>query len=210
MLRERINVALDAIGLNGIEIGDEIVFNYTDQEMNLNELLLKKHSKEKRERIIEKIKEHQTEQKMEEVDINFGDLTTLMDLELELKHKYSLEERKAMNLVQLDNYCVFIASRYLESLEDHINLVKISKRMRGNMEKFHYNGISLNEKSISALKHIIILINAITLVAINVKHNLKVNFKNSTSTVLKHQKGYYDNFRRSAPNSNRNPCWSTR
>ena len=54
------------------------------------------------------------------------------------------KEKEKMKLYSLDNYCIFIASKYVNSLEDHINLVKVSKRMRGNMEKFHFNPISLN------------------------------------------------------------------
>ncbi len=51
-------------------------------------------------------------------------------------------------LCTLDNYCLFIASRYFETLEDHINLTNVSKRCRGNMEKFHYNPISVNERTV--------------------------------------------------------------
>ena len=51
-----------------------------------------------------------------------------------------------MKLYRLDNYCLFIASRYFDTLQDHINLVFVSKRLRFNMEKFHYNPISVNSR----------------------------------------------------------------
>ena len=74
-------------------------------------------------------------------------LETSQAFENEMMKKFTFEQRKAMNLCSLDNYCIFIASRYFDSLDDHINLVKVSKRMRGNMEKFHYNPISVDSNS---------------------------------------------------------------
>ena len=53
------------------------------------------------------------------------------------------------NICQLDNYCLFISSKYFETIQDHINLIQISKRMKLNMEKFHYNPISLTKKIVS-------------------------------------------------------------
>ena len=76
------------------------------------------------------------------------------EFEKEITKKFTFEERKAMNLYSLDNYCIFIASRYFDSLDDHINLVKVSKRMRGNMEKFHYNPISVDSKSVKLFPNV--------------------------------------------------------
>ena len=50
---------------------------------------------------------------------------------------------------KLDNYCIFIASRYFNSIEDFINLEKSGRRFRGNLEKFHYNPIAVDEKTIT-------------------------------------------------------------
>ena len=66
----------------------------------------------------------------------------------EMINNFTTKERSQMKLCRLDNYCLFIASRFLESVEEHINLVKVSKRMRSNMEKFHYNPITLDEITI--------------------------------------------------------------
>ena len=63
----------------------------------------------------------------------------------ELSKKFNTKQRSKMKMCKLDNYCLFIASRYFESLDDHINLVKTCKRMERNMEKFHYNPTSLNK-----------------------------------------------------------------
>ena len=37
---------------------------------------------------------------------------------------------------------------YFESIDDLINFELCSRRFNGNMTKFHYNGISMNNKSI--------------------------------------------------------------
>ena len=50
--------------------------------------------------------------------------------------QYSTKQRTEMKYCTLNNYCVFIASRHFETLEDHINLVKSSKKFMCNMEKF--------------------------------------------------------------------------
>ena len=140
MVKERIKVSLDAIGLTEIEISEEISFDYEEQGNILNELLEKKETNENKQKMISKAKEFQLEEKMEAIDINKNDIET------ELQQKFTLQQRREMKLYNLDNYCIFIASRYFESLDDHINLMKVSRRMRGNMEKFHYNPISISKQ----------------------------------------------------------------
>ena len=48
---------------------------------------------------------------------------------------------------QCDNYCIFIASFYFETLQDHIHLAMSSKRFRLTMERYHFNPISLKQKA---------------------------------------------------------------
>ena len=50
-----------------------------------------------------------------------------------------------MKLYELNNYCIFIASRYLNSIDDHKNLSMVCKRLRCNTDKFHYNPVSVND-----------------------------------------------------------------
>ena len=57
---------------------------------------------------------------------------------------FSMDKLVVANRGQLNNYSLFIASRYLESSNDHANLVLSSKRFQHNMTKFHYNPIHLN------------------------------------------------------------------
>ena len=53
-----------------------------------------------------------------------------------------------MKLYKLNNYCIFIASRYLESIKDHIRLARVCKRLRYNTDKFHYNPVSVDSKTV--------------------------------------------------------------
>ena len=59
-----------------------------------------------------------------------------------------LKIKRIFNISTMDQYTMFIASRWFNSIEDHINLVLGVKRFNQNMTKFHYNGISVNNKSI--------------------------------------------------------------
>ena len=43
----------------------------------------------------------------------------------------------------LNNYAAFIASRYFDSLEDHINFSMTCKKFLCNMDKFFYNPVPL-------------------------------------------------------------------
>ena len=59
-----------------------------------------------------------------------------------------LKIKRIFNISVMDQYTMFIASRWFDSIEDHINLVFGVKRFNQNMTKFHYNGISMNNKII--------------------------------------------------------------
>ena len=55
---------------------------------------------------------------------------------------------------KLDLYCIFIASRHFETIEDHINLIKTTKRFQFNITKFHYNPISLTKTTRKFFTHL--------------------------------------------------------
>ena len=59
-----------------------------------------------------------------------------------MKSQLTIEKRG-----QCHNYSIFIASRYFENIQDFFNLEIAVKRFRGNLEKFHYNPISLTNKT---------------------------------------------------------------
>ena len=60
-----------------------------------------------------------------------------------------LKLKRIFNIAMMDQYTMFISTRFFDSLEDHINLVMSTSRFKYNMEKFHYNPISLNQLTIS-------------------------------------------------------------
>ena len=151
-LSNRIQISLESIGLNNITM-NPILFEYKDQGAILEELLENKEEKKKRERMIEKSNKIAKEQNIPEIEINDYILTTEQEFQKALT-KYSIQERNKMKLYKLDNYCIFIASRYLESIDDHKNLTRVCKRLRYNMEKFHYNPVSVNKKTVKFFPNI--------------------------------------------------------
>ena len=146
---QRIKISLDAVGLKNIEL-EEIDFDYSHQGELLDELLEKKKEIDSFKRMIERAKEinPSEKEKLETIDLNKKDMFKDEIFNTELSKNFSTIQRSEMKLTRLDNYCLFITSKYLQTLEDHINLIKISKRMERNMEKFHFNPISVNNKSI--------------------------------------------------------------
>ena len=141
----RIKVSLDAIGFDGITF-DIMKFDYTQQGQHLDDILEKKEAYEKNKRMVERAKELDNENKFNGMEIDNQIFADEQDFTKEITSKFSLEERSKMKLFKLNNYCIFIASRYFNTFQDHVNLTFVSKRMRGNMEKFHYNPISLKKK----------------------------------------------------------------
>ena len=77
-----------------------------------------------------KVMNPEGKEKLEESQIKVYSEKTFYE---EMINKFNTKERLEMKLCTLDNYCVFIASRYFESVEDHLNLVRVCKRMRRNM-----------------------------------------------------------------------------
>ena len=55
---------------------------------------------------------------------------------------------------KIDYYSILIASKYFETIDDFINLEKAVKRFRGNIEKLHFNPISVDEKIVSFFPNI--------------------------------------------------------
>ena len=59
-----------------------------------------------------------------------------------------LKIKRIFNISTMDQYTMFISSRYFDSLDDHINLIMTTRRFKLNMTKFHYNPISLKPLTI--------------------------------------------------------------
>ncbi|ELP84356.1 hypothetical protein EIN_279160 [Entamoeba invadens IP1] len=54
----------------------------------------------------------------------------------------------------LSGYHIMIVSKYFDDFRDFINLELVCKKFRGNMEKFHFNPISLNSKTLGYFPNI--------------------------------------------------------
>ncbi|ELP90186.1 hypothetical protein EIN_481900 [Entamoeba invadens IP1] len=55
---------------------------------------------------------------------------------------------------ELSGYHVMIVSKYFVTINDFINLELVCKKFRGNMEKFHFNPIPLNCKTLGYFSNI--------------------------------------------------------
>ena len=107
--------------------------NYPKQGEMLQEILDKNNEYQKYKRILQK--DNITETLLNSIPLNeerFNEISKQMT-----KNK----------LCQLDNYCIFLASKYFETIEDHINLIHVCKRLRCNIDKFHFNPLSLTKKN---------------------------------------------------------------
>ena len=144
-LIQRIKVALKSIGFENIII-NSFSFDYAEQGDILQEVIKKKDKYEKFSNTLQKAKE------LSNSDLDL--LTFSNDQPFNEKSLYTIglhfttKQKERMKLYTLDNYCVFIASRHFTSLQDFINLEFVCKRFRGNMEKFHYNPISVTDQTI--------------------------------------------------------------
>ena len=56
--------------------------------------------------------------------------------------------KSMFNYNKLDQYCMYLAMMYLESIDDMLNVVFSSKRFQCILERFHFNPVSVNETTI--------------------------------------------------------------
>ena len=138
-IKQRIKISLQALNFKGIEV-EEIneTINYNEQGDYLEEFLEKKEIIDNYRRMLSRAKEIKPEniEKLNSIDLNQPDIYREEVFNLSLGKIFSMKERTEMKMETLDNYCLFIASRFLNSLEDHFNLTLISKRMKLNLDKF--------------------------------------------------------------------------
>ena len=127
-LHSRIITSLEAIGLRNIQLNDEeeLEYDYKDQGIVLQQIREMKREYLKRERMIQKV--------ITVKDIQIDSICLLPEeqFQQEIKKLFTLKERSELHLCQLDNYCIFIASRFFDTIDDHINLTKVCKRLKWN------------------------------------------------------------------------------
>ena len=67
------------------------------------------------------------QKELESIDIDKENMFNEDEFTKEVAKKFNTKERSQMKLCKLDNYCLFIASRYFDTIEDHINLLLVYK-----------------------------------------------------------------------------------
>ena len=147
---ERIYVALEIIGLEGDwmenEEQNENNFDYQQQMEQISHLLDMMEEYDKCQRMLQRAKNIASEKEMKDVEEKLElcqqTIVTFEMMENEIPKHFTISQRNILKLCNIDNYSLFIASRFFESIEDHVNLVQVSRRMRDNMDKYHYNPIS--------------------------------------------------------------------
>ena len=150
--KERIEISLEALNLKGMKIKEkELEYDYSKQGEYLEEIIEKKETFERMKRMIEKSKSltetKEEKEKLEQIDLNSKDIRNEEELNNEIVKRFKTKDRTRLQMTRLDNYCLFITSRYFNSLEDHLNFTQVSKKLKYNMEKFYYNPISINENN---------------------------------------------------------------
>ena len=65
-----------------------------------------------------------------------------------------LKIKRIFNISTMDQYTMFITSRWFDTIDDHINLILSTKRFQLNMTKFHYNPIPLTLKTRKFFTHL--------------------------------------------------------
>ena len=150
---QRVTIALQVLNLTGIIIDEdeEITYDYSEQGNQLEDIL---ERIEKEIRLLQRSGQTNPslQNKIKQIDFNKEEMYREEVMNLKLSKTFTTKQRS--NMSKLDNYCVFIASRYFNSLQDHINLLFVSKRFRCNMEKFHYNPISVDEETVKIFPNI--------------------------------------------------------
>ena len=64
-----------------------------------------------------------------------------------LKHQFTCEERTELKLYKLDNYSIFLSSKWFTEIDDFINLEMSCKQCNGNLDKFYFNPMPLTQET---------------------------------------------------------------
>ena len=149
---ERLYISLEALQLpiktKEYQINDtHLQLQYQQQGELLNEIIELFEEYQKGKYLLERAESLQSNnQKKQLLTVDSSLLFTRKTI-YQIGLQFTCKEKTAMKLYSLDNYCIFLSSKYCLSLEDHINLAFVCKRLQFNMDKFHYNPISLTDKT---------------------------------------------------------------
>ena len=135
---------------------------YVDEEYIVYEILENHHKYNKfvfeieRSKQIMKTTNKQLQQK-EHLLNNITDYNSFYTEEKwkKFKYQFTCKEKTELKLHHLDNtYCIFLASKYFNSIDDYKNIEMTCKQNQGNSEKFFYNPISITKETINLFPNI--------------------------------------------------------
>ena len=151
----RMKFGLQSVGFRGIYC-EKIDYDYTNQIKYVNEILFDYHEYKKEKEILQ----HQIERKsittpvketLQQItrdrsnfSINYQNPNKNITLQMP---SIPMKHQRMMKLYRLTSQCLFHTSKYFETLDDHINLLFVSKTFRSNMELFKSNPIPLTPKT---------------------------------------------------------------
>ena len=124
LLLNRIKVSLNSNNLVDLEEDYDVDYDYTDQGDHLFEIIQKKETMENYLMVIERAKQIKPESREELNEIDFNKPNMFLEEEIirTLAKKWSTKERSELKICWLDNYCLFITSKYFDDIQDHKNL----------------------------------------------------------------------------------------
>ena len=125
-LLRRMKIALESTGLNYVFFNDDSIYDYTEQGYLLRDLITQNEEFKKYKQKFESLKGSLDENQLQQIEKKEFTQSSMYEMSL----KFTTKQKEKLGLYTLDNYCVFIASKYFNSFQDHVNLTFVSKRFR--------------------------------------------------------------------------------
>ena len=145
------NAIFKALGIqnNDLEFLEEENFDYSEDMKIMKEILEKKKIYEGYQKMFSRaIVLAASDEEKEQLEQSRNIVVSDESFAKEVK-KYTTKQRAQLKLCRLDNNSMFYASKFFEKFNDHKNLVFVSKKFNGIMERFRFNPVSVDEKTIS-------------------------------------------------------------
>ena len=140
---EAVNYQIDQIKfITSIQIKEEeIESELSTEEVEIRPVIKTKRNQKYQEYIDEEEIEQEYDEKQKQIQMIIED-----DL-------FTSEENNS-SLNRLNPQCIYIASKYFQRIKDFQNVEMVSKKFRGTIDRFSYNPISVNQKTIHLFTHL--------------------------------------------------------
>ena len=129
---------------------------YVDEEYLIYEILQKEKEYHRFIKDIKRAKQiikRTTNQELQQKEYLLNEITNYNEFYSEdnwrkFKYNFTCKEKRELQLHHLDNtYCIFLASKYFETIDDFINIEMTSSKFINNTEKFFYSPIPLTKQT---------------------------------------------------------------